>query len=348
MAVLRTAEMLTQEQAVEIRILARQGESIRQISRRTGLSRNTVRRYLRDQAAQRYGPRAPRPCKLDPFVEYLQERIAQARPDWIPATVLLRELHELGYAGGISQLRAYLAPFKQPAPEPVIRFETAPGQQLQVDFTTVRRGRSRLLAFVATLGFSRATFVRFTTREDFPAWREGLLAAFEYFGGVPWEVLFDNAKPVVIERDLYGPGRHRWHPGMLDLAQACGFKLRLCRPYRARTKGKVERFNGYLKGSFLVPLTASLRAGGLTLDVDLANREVRRWLDTVANRRVHGTTGIEPCRRLPEDQARLLPLPQGLSGGLPPVPTKAPATPLPVESLQHPLSVYQSLLEVAA
>jgi transposase len=348
MAVLRTADMLTQEQAVEIRILARQGESIRQISRRTGLSRNTVRRYLRDGAAQRYGPRAPRPCKLDPYLEHLQARIAQARPDWIPATVLLRELHELGYSGGISQLKAYLAPFKQPLPEPVIRFETAPGQQLQVDFTTVRRGRSRLLAFVATLGFSRATFVRFATREDFPAWREGLLAAFEYFGGVPWEVLFDNAKPVVIERDLYGPGRHRWHPGMLDLAQHCGFKLRLCRPYRARTKGKVERFNGYLKGSFLVPLAASLRAGGLALDTDLANREVRRWLDTVANRRLHGTTGIEPCRRLPEDQARLLPLPQALTRQVPVMPARTATTALPVESLQHPLSVYQSLLEAAA
>jgi transposase len=74
MAVFWAADMLTQEQAVEIRILARQGESIRQISRRTGLSRNTVRRYLRDEEARRYGPRALRPTKLDPYVEYLQER----------------------------------------------------------------------------------------------------------------------------------------------------------------------------------------------------------------------------------------------------------------------------------
>lgn len=333
---------------MEIRVLIRQGESIRQISRRMGLSRNTVRRYLRDGRAQRYGPRAPRPCKLDPYREYLQARMAQARPAWIPATVLLREIREQGYAGGISQLKAHLAPFKQTAPEPLIRFETPPGQQLQVDFTTVRRGRFRLLAFVATLGFSRASFVHFTAREDFPAWRDGLLAAFDYFGGVPWEVLFDNAKPVVIERDLYGPGQHRWHPGMLDLAEHCGFKLRLCRPYRARTKGKVERFNGYLKGSFLVPLAATLRAGGLALDQDTANREVSRWLDEVANRRVHGTTGIEPCRRLPEDQAALLPLPRGWTGAAPA--RRAPATTraLPIESLQHPLSVYQSLLEVAA
>jgi transposase len=348
MAVFWAADMLTQEQAVEIRILARQGESIRQISRRTGLSRNTVRRYLRDDAARRYGPRALRPCKLDPFVEYVNERIAQARPEWIPATVLLREIRERGYQGGISQLKAYLAPFKRSTPEPVVRFETAPGLQMQADFTTVRRGRDRLLAFVATLGYSRTTFVRFTRSEDFAAWRDGLLAAFDYFGGVPEEVLFDNTKPVVIERDLYGPGLHRWHPGMLDLAEGCGFRLRLCRPYRARTKGKVERFNGYLKGSFLVPLKATLKAVGLALDLDTANREVRRWLEEVANRRVHGTTGVEPCLRLVEDRAHLRPLSSDLEVPAAIERARTPRTALPVESLQHPLSVYEALLEVAA
>jgi len=347
MAVFWAADMLTQEQAVEIRILARQGESIRQISRRTGLSRNTVRRYLRDEEARRYGPRALRATKLDPYLEYLNERIEHARPDWIPATVLLREIRERGYPGGISQLKAYLAPLKRQAPEPVVRFETAPGKQLQVDFTTVRRGRDRLLAFVATLGYSRSTFVRFMRREDFAAWRDGLLAAFEHFGGVPEEVLFDNAKPVVIERDLYGPGLHRWHPGMLDLAEQCGFQLRLCRPYRARTKGKVERFNGYLKGSFLVPLKATLKAAGLTLDLDTANREVLRWLVEVADRRVHATTGIEPYRRLAEDRAQLHPLPRDLRA-TPIVVERRPRLALPVESLQHPLSVYEALLEVAA
>lgn len=347
MAVFWAADMLTQEQAVEIRILARQGESIRQISRRTGLSRNTVRRYLRDEEARRYGPRALRPTKLDPYVEYLQERMGHARPDWIPATVLLREIRERGYDGGISQLKAYLAPFKRPAEEPVVRFETPPGQQMQADFTLVRRGRDRLLAFVATLGYSRSSFVRFMCREDFPAWREGLLAAFEHFGGVPEQVLLDNAKTVVLERDVYGEGLHRWHPGMLDLAEACGFQLRLCRPYRARTKGKVERFNGYLKGSFLVPLKASLKAVGLTLDPDTANREVLHWLAEVADRRVHATTGVEPYRRLPEDRAQLQPLPRGLNAaGV--ISERRPRTALPVESLQHPLSVYQSLLEVAA
>ena len=294
----------------------------------------------------RYGPREPRACKLDAYKPFLQERIAQARPEWIPATVLLREIQAAGYRGGISQLKAYLAPFKASPPDPLVRFETEPGRQMQADFTVIRRRRDRLSAFVATLGYSRASFVRFTEQEDFPVWRECLAAAFEYFGGVPQEVLFDNAKPVIIERDAYGPGRHRWHPGMLQFARDWGFQLRVCRPYRARTKGKVERFNGYLKGSFLVPLAATLKAGGLKLDRETANREVLRWLSEVANVRVHATTGERPSVRLPADQARLSALPAIARQDL-----TAPVRPgqaIPVESLQHPLSVYDSLLEVAA
>lgn len=336
--------MLTQEQAVEISVLKKQGRSIRQIAREMGMARNTVRRYLREQRSARYGPRRPRPCKLDPYKGFVQKRIEQARPDWIPATVLLREIQAEGYAGGISQLKAYLAPMKAVAPDPVVRFETEPGRQMQADFTVIRRRRDRLSAFVATLGYSRTTFVRFTKQEDFPIWRECLQAAFEYFGGVPQEVLFDNAKPVIIERDVYGPGRHRWHAGMLQFARDFGFQLRVCRPYRARTKGKVERFNGYLKGSFLVPLAATLKAGGLKLDVETANGEVLRWLSQVANVRVHATTGERPCVRLPIDQAKLSALPMRSE----PVTVPGSLSHItPVESLQHPLSTYQALLEMA-
>lgn len=198
---------------------------------------------------------------------------------------------------------------------------------------------------MATLGFSRATFVRFTRSEQFADWRDGLVAAFDHFGGVPREVLFDNTKTVIIERDGYGPGEHRWHPGMLELARDCGFQLRVCRPYRARTKGKVERFNGYLKGSFLVPLAATLRAGGLKLDVGTANREVLRWLNEVANTRIHATTGVQPCVRLVEDQAQLSALPIRAIESAPAIPR---GSVVPFESLQHPLSVYQALLEDAA
>jgi transposase len=334
--------MLTQEQAVEIRVMARRGEGVRAIAKQLGCSRNTVRRYLREADARRYKPREPRPCKLDPHKDYLRQRVAQARPRWIPATVLLREIGERGYDGGISQLKAWLAPLKTSEPEPVVRFETPPGQQMQADFTVVRRGRDPLLALVATMGYSRATFVKFTTREDAATLCACLREAFDYFGGVPEQVLFDNTKAVVIERDAYGEGLHRWNDELRQLAEDCGFTPRLCRPYRAKTKGKVERFNGYLKGSFVVPLAASLEATGLKLDATIANVHVRRWLDEVANVRVHGTTGAVPAHRLADERAVMLSAP-ALKATLV-APTRVA---LPVESLQHPLAVYDELLEVA-
>ena len=324
---------------MEVRVMRRQGQSVRSIAKELGCSRNTVRRYLRETDAGRYGPRAPRQCKLDPYKAYLRERVQAARPHWIPATVLLREIGQRGYRGGISQLKTFLAPLKKTDPEPLVRFETAPGQQMQADFTVVRRGRDALLALVATLGYSRASFVDFTTDETTSTLCRALRAAFDYFGGVPMEVLFDNAKSVVLERDAYGPGRHRWNPELLALAEECGFKPRLCRPYRAKTKGKVERFNGYLKGSFLVPLAASLRAAGLALTADVANQHVRRWLDEVANEREHGTTGEVPAVRLAEERAVMLPPPACKAP--PRIPTKVA---MPLESLQHPLAVYDQLL----
>ena len=341
MAVLREPSMLIQEQAVEIRVLARRGSGVREIARQLGCSRNTVRRYLRDQKAGRYGPRAPRSTKLEGYKDYLLERVNQARPRWIPATVLLREIGELGYTGGISQLKAWLAPLKKGEPEAIVRFETPPGKQMQADFTWVRRGRDPLVALVATLGYSRATYVKFGQKEDVAALCTGLREALDYFGGVPEQILFDNAKTVVIERDAYGAGLHRWNDRLLELAEECGFAPRLCRPYRAKTKGKVERFNGYLKGSFLVPLAARLHATDLNLTAEVANAHVRRWLDEIANARVHATTKAVPARRLTEERAVMLSAPA--LKATPAIPLQVP---VPVESLQHPLSVYDALLEV--
>ncbi len=339
--------MLTQEQAVEIRVLRRQGMGIRAIAKELGLSRRTVRRYLRDPDARRYGPREPRPTKVGPYVSYLLGRVEAARPKWIPATVLLREIREQGYPGGITQLREYLAPLKRGEPEPLVRFETEPGEQMQADFTHVRRGRDPLLAFVATLGYSRASFVRFTVSEDAITLCACLREALTYFGGVPAHVLLDNASTMVTERDAYGEGEHRYQRDLLAVAEEFGFRVRLCRPYRAKTKGKVERFNGYLKSSFLVPLAATLKQSGLKLDVTAANAHIGPWLQKVANARVHRTTGEVPQVRLEFERTKLQALPATV-GSIPPIAVaRRTLVPLPYESLQHPLSVYQSLLEVA-
>ncbi len=329
---------------MEIKVMSRRGMSIREMARQLGCSRNTVRRYLREDGAAVYGPRSPRATKLDPFKSYLLQRIESARPHWIPAVVLLREIAQQGYTGGLTQLKQFINGHRDKPAEPLVRFETAPGQQMQADFTHIRKGRDPLIAFVATLGYSRASWVRFTADERAETLGSCLAEAFEYFGGVPQHVLFDNASTIVTERDAYGEGRHRWHGQMLQISERFGFTPRLCRPYRAKTKGKVERFNGYLKGSFCVPLAASLKQAGLKLDVQAANAHIGRWLTEVANSRVHGTTGERPDRRLALERAALLPLPARQQAALPATPLRN--RPIPAESLQHPLSVYNELLEV--
>ncbi|ECC1750773.1 IS21 family transposase [Salmonella enterica subsp. diarizonae] len=339
--------MLTLESRVEIAVLRRQGMSIRAIARHLGCSRQTIRRYIRmgdAVSSSRYSTRAPRPGKLDPFKAYINERIEAARPHWIPASVMLQEIRERGYVGGYSMLTAYLFPLKQQPVEPVVRFETEPGEQMQVDFTIIRQGSNPLLAIVATLGWSRATYVRFYANQDTAAWCDGIEHALAFFGGTPRHLLFDNAKAIILERDAYGEGLHRWNPTLLTLAEKYGFTPRVCRPYRAKTKGKVERFNRYLKESFVVPLATTFKQSGLLLDVDSANARIGAWLVHTANARKHGTTGVPPDQRLQKEQAALLPLPVSRPLSVPRL-TDTPRRALPVESIQHPLSVYQSLLE---
>ena len=147
----------------------------------------------------------------------------------------------------------------------------------------------------------------------------------------------------MIERDAYGEGRHRWNAKLLTTAQDYGFIARACRPYRARTKGKVERFNGYLKGSFITPLAATLNQAGLRLDVATANAHIGPWLELIAHQRIHGTTGVKPQIRLDQERFELAPLPSRPQ----PVVQQAPVSirPVPTESFQHPLSVYDRLLE---
>ncbi len=334
--------MVGVEAALEIRVLHRHGKSIREIARETGVARNTVRRYLRHGEAVRYKPRPPRSTKLDPFKAYIVERLAAAAPELIPASVLLMELRERGYPGGYTMLKRFVASLKpQLAAEPVIRFETEPGEQMQVDWAVIRRGSNRLSVFVATLGWSRATYVEFVTDERVETLIEAHENAFLAFGGTPREVLYDNMRTVVLERHGYGRGRHRFHPGFLDFARHCGFRPRLCAPYRAQTKGKVERFIRYLRHSFYVPLASRLAQEGLIVDREIANMAVRRWLREVANVRVHGTTGEIPAERLTIERVRLQPVPTPYAGRSVRSLQQKPVL-VPIVGLQHPLSFYDA------
>lgn len=341
--------MLIQEDAVEILVLLKQGMGVREVATRCGVSRNTVRR-VRDEGAQRRYVRASRGSKLDPFRDYLTDRVSAAAPKWIPASVLLREIKERGYTGSHAILRSYLRTLKPVvAADPVVRFETAPGAQMQLDWAEFRLGSVRWYLFVAVLGFSRWLWGRFVDNQRFETLRDLHIEAFTAMGGVPRTVLYDNMATVVIQRDVDGVGQHRFHEGMSALAKDYNFSLRLCRPYRARTKGKVERMIRYIRESFFVPLIAELKSAGVEPTLDLVNGRFAHWSNTVANARVHATTAAIPADRLLEEQPKL----QALPGPVQPVSVRehlaepaviaaqpSPAAPRPSTPLQRPLAFY--------
>jgi len=336
--------MLIKEQWMQIHVFKAQGLSLREISRRLGLSRNTIKKYLAAEDVPRYKARAARPTKLDPFRDYICQRMQAAAPDCIAAPALLRELKAQGYKGQLRSLQAFMQ-LQKPIPEiaPAVRFETAPGHQMQCDFVVLRRGTDPLYAFTATLGFSRWRWVMFTTDEKAVTLVRCHHELFESLGGVPREILYDNAKTIVETRNAYAAGQHRWHPGLLDLAKRYGFVPRLCRPYRAQTKGKVERFHRYMRGNFYVPLSSWLKQSGLVLDVETANVEVRKWLRDIANQRIHPLTRMAPAHLFEQcERSTLQPLPNLTDPALPSRlgwRLRDPELPL-----QHPLSVYQRLL----
>ncbi|HFV0587670.1 TPA: IS21-like element IS100 family transposase, partial [Escherichia coli] len=241
--------MVTFETVMEIKILHKQGMSSRAIARELGISRNTVKRYLQAKSEPpKYTPRPAVASLLDEYRDYIRQRIADAHPYKIPATVIAREIRDQGYRGGMTILRIFIRSLSVPQEqEPAVRFETEPGRQMQVDWGTLRNGRSPLHVFVAVPGYSRMLYIEFTDNMRYDTLEICHRNAFRFFGGVPREVLYDNMKTVVLQRDAYQTGQHRFHPSLWQFGKEMGFSPRLCRPFRAQTKGKVERMVQYTR-----------------------------------------------------------------------------------------------------
>lgn len=291
--------MLNVEERYMIKELYQQGVTISDIARQTGHDRKTIRTALQTPLLAVRKPRQRKPHLLDPYVPYLERRLAEGV---FNAQKLYQEVRRQGYGGKDRQVRAFVQPYRQARQrQATVRFETPPGQQAQVDwgsFGTLQQHarQQRLYAFVMTLGWSRMLYLEFTFSTDLAWWLRCHQHAFAYFGGVPREVLHDNLKTAVLARD--GAGGIHWQPRYLDFAQYYGFQPRACQPYRAQTKGKVENSIKYIRGNFWPGLQ-------LTDLADL-NQQAQQWLATVANVRVHGTTQVQPCTRLPQEG--LLPL----------------------------------------
>ena len=345
--------MIGRETRMLLRHYLEQGGSKSALARQLGISRDTVHRWIRegdldrelDAAAVRYGPRPAVPTKLDRYKAVIEDRLA-TYPD-LSAVRLLDEIRAAGYGGGYTQLKDFVRRVRPtPPPDPVIRFETPPGRQAQVDFARFRFPWGVRYALLVVLGYSRLLWCRFYPRQDMRALMDGLEEAFAYFGGVPQELLFDQMK-AVITRDLrLEGGALVRNAEFLRFAHHWGFRARACRPYRARTKGKVERPVRYLRGNFVYGRT-------FLHDADLDHQR-QHWLERVANVRVHGTTRERPRVRFDrEERFRLQPLaPQRytsliLDRASPTTPARRPPRPV-VTVDQRPLAAYARLAGGAA
>lgn len=298
--------MINIGELVMILDLHREGLTVSAIARQLELDRKTVRKYIeRGLEPPAYGPRKPRSRRLEPFEPYLRQRIA-AYPG-LTGSRLLREIREHGYRGGYTAVTDFLREAR-PAPSPSfeVRFETPPGHQAQVDFAqfqvmfTDEQNVVRIAwLFSLVLGYSRLIWARFVMHQDLQTVLRCHLAAFAALGGVPQEILYDRMKTAVTGED--GQGHIVYNRALVDFARHHGFHPRACRPYRAKTKGKVERPFRYIREDFF------LARGFRNLD-DL-NRQLAHWLAMVANPRVHATTQRVVNEAFAEERPLLRPLP---------------------------------------
>ena len=318
---LRKARDLTPEEQERILELSRQGSSQREISQRTGIGRRIVRRILtlaaqpglsaeeaEVQASAIVATAAlvanEQASKLDPFREAIKERVEKE----LTTTRILREIRALGYTGGRSILGDYVRTLRPQArlkKRVFRRFETPPADELQFDWSTytVPLGgqNRRVQAFSAVLCWSRKMHVRFYRDQRQGTLIQALAAALEEFGGVPRRVVFDGMTTAALCR-VGADGKPVWNPRFKAFADHYGFDPFLCRPADPDRKGKDERPFWYLEEDFV--------RGSQWESLEHLNQEVRRWLDEVANVRVHRTTRRVPDQAWREEQPLLLAIPE--------------------------------------
>jgi transposase len=282
------------------------GRSIRELCRQFHLGRNTVRRILRAHARRRdYGhdvltKKLRRASKLDGFDSEIK-KLLEKYPT-MKGQRVYEELKQMGYPGGISILRERLKKLRPPKREPVIRFETEPGQQGQMDWSPytipfTRTGKSPVQCFSYILGFSRRQYIDFTLHRDFYTLIRRHQNAFQYYGGVPKECLYDNEKTVVLRWEC---GRPVFNPAFTAFITHYHCKPIACRQGRAETKGKIEAPFKYVEGNLL--------NGRNFQDLEDLRATARWWLKEKSDLHIHDTTRHSPLELFTQERLQPLPL----------------------------------------
>jgi len=286
---------------MDIKSIAKQGCSVREISRQTGLHRETVKKYLQESAEPEY-KKVHRQSKINEYKELIKDWLSQQ--DYQASRI-----HELlqcqGFDGSYDIVQRYVKTIKEQRDRVAyVRFETMPGQQAQVDFGDfqIRCADGNTLTiycFAMVLGFSRHMYIEFVDKCTLPKFLACHQHAFNFFGGIPAEILYDNMKNVVIRRLV---GKVQWNHTFEAFAIHCGFKPLAAPAYSPWVKGKVERPIHYVRNRFW--------AGYIYQDMSRVNRDARQWIHCVAAERVHGTTREKVANRFTREKPFLGDLPR--------------------------------------
>lgn len=275
--------------------------SLRKMARHLHLARKTIRKYLHSPVPG--SVRHPRTSKLDPFQSTITDLLEQ--DPHASAVVILQRLRPLGYEGCITILRAYVSQRRAAlhSRRAFVRMEPSPGERFEIDWghfgaLDYQGDQRKLYAFCLVEGHSRLLYVEFTHSQSFQTFARCHLHAFQALGGTARECWYDNLATAVAEHD---GTLVRFHPRFLAFARECDFYPRACNPAAGWEKGKVERGGvGYVRQNFW-PLRQFT-------DLPDVNRQVREWLQDVANQRLHRETRQRPCDRFRPDCLRCLPV----------------------------------------
>lgn len=274
------------------------GMSYADIAKLLGMHRHTVK-TLSERKRNHEQKRTKKGSKLDPYKDYLLKRLLEDKV--FNCEKLIQEIRKQGYTGGRTILKEFVQPYRKSFKEShTRRYETEPGEQMQVDWKEaglyqVDGGTIPLMIFVTTLSYSRMSYACFVERQDREHLFHCLVNAFEYFGGVTQKVLFDNMKTIINRRN--GP-EIEWNERFLDLVDHYRFTPKVHRPYRPQTKGKVERFIGYMNGWLETSSVQSIQELNLML---------MRWVEDTANQRIHSTTEGKPVELWMKESLNALP-----------------------------------------
>ncbi|SRR6266511_3206513 len=293
------------------------GWSITRLAREFDVNWRTAKRYATADDVVRYSERE-RPAELtESQLAHVRRRLATC--PGLRATTLYREVTELGYSGSYPSFARRIRAERPVAEvlDPPMRFETDPGKQVQADWADCRLWLLgdelvRLYAFVVVLGYCRMVAVRFAIDTTRSTTLRLLVQCLEDLGGAPGEVLTDRDPAFVIGST---PSGHAvYAPEWIDLAATLGLTPKACKPYRAQTKGKVERMIRELKEDCLPWVTGQVLPPRPSLgDYD---GMARRWATEVVATRTHRTTKLVVGEAWAAERPLLRPIPERILSSL--------------------------------